>query len=471
MNRNHIFKNINHALPELMDILLQEGDLFGSRAGTTRELTFVGITLEEPWQREITSKFRKANIAAQIVETMWVLAGRNDIAGLLPYLPRAADFSDDGRTWRAGYGPRLRNYHGVDQMAYIVDTLRANPSSRQAVATIWDPTADTIPGKDLACNNWLSFSCRDGELDLMVGIRSNDSIWGWSGINAFEWSALLEIVAGLVGVRVGQIHFAVTSFHLYDQHWEKAQRLATEEVDDDFRDSPRFEAPGLRDMKEFDELCNYWFELERYIRTGGTATAEINAFPEPMLRSWLHVLQWYWSGDATFLIPIAGTRLDAACTFGMKPAGAPQPEEIPSKVPHLTGADAMIDHINKLHAEKAAAYGDSWKRRGESGILGNIARKVDRIRLGGSTRDEAQADTAQDLLVYLGLYRCWLAGDEGNPEQVAELFKSLCVVDYSPDFDASLDRLFNMEYGPSSEKIVLVNDMLDEAYTYALSLW
>lgn len=428
MNHNFNFDNVNDALPALMQSLLIKGDEFGSRAGRTLELTHVGITLAQPWQREIVLPDRKANIAAQIVETMWVLSGRNDVAGLSHYLPRAADFSDDGKEWRAGYGPRLRNYHGVDQLAYLVDTMRTNPGSRQAVATIWDPTVDTTPGKDIACNNWLSLSSRQGNLDLMVGIRSNDAMWGWSGINAFEWSALLELVAGLAGLSVGSLHFAVTSFHLYDQHWDKAQRLA--KIDGNFRysDSPRFSRAGCKDLEQFDILASEWFRIERLIRTGQDTFNLVDTFPEPMLRSWLRVLQWYWSGDQEYLSTLRNTRLYEACKVSIKPPGEPQTEDVNTQLKmDMASLPDFFAHVNKLHAEKHAAYGDSWKRRGEYMILANIARKVDRLEGGSATADETQTDTAIDLMVYLAKYRCWLETGTGDPVEVVEVFRNVPV--------------------------------------------
>jgi hypothetical protein len=422
---------------------------------------------------------RKANIAAQIVETMWVLSGRNDIAALLPYLPRATDFSDNGETWRAAYGPRLRDYGGVDQLGYLVDTLRSNPSSRQAVATIWDPTEDTTPGRDIACNNWLSFSYRNDALDLMVGIRSNDAMWGWSGINAFEWSVLLEVVAGLTGLEVGRLHFATTSFHLYEQHWTKAEKLSTGEVvEAGWTDSPRFNMLGMEGVKAFDELADRWFNLEKRIRTGQSVGQAVADFPEPMLRSWLRVLQWYWSGDEKFLHSFGHTRLSQACVVGLKPPGVPQ-EPVKEEIQGDLLKPDMLAHINALHAEKHAAYGDSWKRRGEAGILGNIARKVDRLGTGIDTSDETQADTAQDLMVYLAKYKCWLDGKEGDPEQVARVFMNVRVVDYSFYLSLGLDRLYELLTRASvrsgqaveDEKRVIVTEMLDQAYTLALSLW
>lgn len=454
MNHNYQFANVNDALPVLMGDLIGKGDQFDSRAGKTFELTHVGITLTSPQQREIVIPERKANIAAQIVETMWIMSGRNDVAGLLHYLPRAADFSDDGVEWRAGYGPRLRDYHGVDQLDYIVDTLKANPSSRQAVATIWDPTVDTTPGKDIACNNWLSFSSRHGKLDLMVGIRSNDAMWGWSGINAFEWSTLLELVAVLTGLEIGSLHFATTSFHLYEQHWIKAGRISEIEGNFLYTDSPRLAVTAL---SQFDELTQRWFAIEELIRTGkGIDDPLVDSFPDPMLRSWLRVLQWYWSGDEAFLQPYLRTRLYMGCITGMKPAGQPQTSD-------------FLDHVNMLHAQKHAAYGDSWKRRGEYMILANIARKVDRLEGGKDTPDETQADTAQDLLVYLAKYRSWLEGGSGDPEVVKDILDGLV----GKSMDNQIAGVFeHLEDAVTLEdKRTVVDELLVQAYTLALSLW
>lgn len=468
MNHNYNFTNVNDALPVLMGDLLQKGEVFGSRAGQTTELTHVGITLEKPWQREIVIPDRKANIAAQIVETMWVLSGRNDVAGLAHYLPRAADFSDDGIEWRAGYGPRIRSYHGVDQLAYVVDTLADNPSSRQAVINLWDATVDTTPGKDIACNNWLTFSARNGKLDLMVGIRSNDAMWGWSGINAFEWSAVLELVACLTELKMGKLHFATTSFHLYEQHWQKAASISNIEGNFMYTDSPQMNLDGCKVLTRFDELAQEWFALEKLIRFGHLVAPSVDSFPDPLLRSWLRVLQWYWSGDRSFLLSLERTRLHQACVMGMAPPGVPQHEQLKMELPSRVGVD-MIEHVNKLHAEKHAAYGDSWKRRGEYMILANIARKVDRIAGGKNTADETQADTAQDLMVYLAKYRCWLEGGTGDPIEVSPLLRSL--IGTSAEH-GDIEVLFNrLEDAVESEKTDLVDDLLIQAYSLSLSLW
>lgn len=431
MYGNYIYRDINEALPDLMRELLACPEQ-PSRAGNTREMTHVGITLTEPWRREILIPARGAKLVAQIAETAWVLAGRNDVEWLSHYLPRAADFSDDGVTWRSGYGPRLRKWSVLeendkgqinrvvtDQLAYVVSELRANPATRQAVIQLWDPAVDGQPGdfKDRACNNWLHFLARDGRLDLHVAIRSNDAMWGWSGINAFEWSVLLEVVAGLTGLNVGALHFSVSSFHLYERHWDKAKRIVLESQRCErigVQPSPQF-LQSEHSVEWFDTILDRWFRLEYDIRTGSPMVAGyIDRFPEPMLKSWLIVLEWWWNGQFNHSISdLDGTALGVAAKMGPKPPWQ-QPSLGPGKKDGTSDLDLpepmslFLDAAVRLHNEKHEAYGDSWKRRGEYMILANIARKVDRLSGGKETSDESQADTAMDLMIYLAKYRTWL---------------------------------------------------------------
>ena len=168
---------------------------------------------------------------ASIAESMWVIAGRNDLDYLSAYLPRAVEYSDDGRTWRAGYGPRLRNWNGVDQLAEVVSILRADVSSRRAVAAIYDPDRDFVQSKDIPCNNWLHFLVRDGLVDLHIAARSTDIWWGFSGINAFEWTLLLEMVAFWLGQEPGRLVFFTSSMHLYERHFDRARQILGQHSD------------------------------------------------------------------------------------------------------------------------------------------------------------------------------------------------------------------------------------------------
>jgi thymidylate synthase len=445
MLHNYVFDSVNDALPRLLADLRESGEEVPSRAGETLELTHVGITLNNPTFREIVLPDRKASLAAQIAETVWVLAGKSDVGWLEHYLPRAGEFSDDGQNWRAGYGQRLRAWPRrdgsgdvIDQYRWAVEHLQEKPESRQAVMSIWDPVVDTTPGKDIPCNDWLSFSCRKGALDLHVAVRSNDVIWGWSGINQFEWSTLLEVTAGLLGLKVGKLHFSTTSFHLYEHHYRKSRKIVERFADPNqpstaalvapliLRGSPRFNfrkvveagwASGTPRVDNLDYLLHRWFLVEKGIRSGSNVSRDVENFPEPMLQSWLRVLQWWWTGDRSYLDPLKGAPLYVAASVGMQPPSDVLPRlrpeaasaSAPSDVPPLPEATSdFMTHAINLHNSKHRAYGDSWKKRGETiGIMANIARKVDRLGR-PETDDETALDTALDLMIYLAKYLVWV---------------------------------------------------------------
>ena len=444
------YLTVNDALPDLARHVL-DGDELGSRKGErVLERLHQQITLTEPWDRYPRLGLRKASLPAQIAEAMWILAGRNDVEWLSYYLPRAAEFSDDGKTWRGGYGPRLRRYggSGVDQLAHVVNVLHADPTSRRAVFAIYDADVDTKPGKDIPCNDIITFQSRLGKLHAHVFVRSNDLMWGWSGINAFEWSVLQEVIAGILGIEVGTLTFSISSLHAYDRHWGKLRKIgAAYPVPEEHLDPlGAFDAPRLtkdpnrpRTVAELDEEIAEWFKAEARIRAAESfdeAWAEANsAACSSLFDSFLQVIAAARFGRADDL---PSRVLRESLKASPKPpfAVVEEVEEIRAKqgptlqrnitltpdtetLSPIAAADTvegLADAITSLHDTKHAAYGDSWKRRGETlGILANIARKVD--RLGKSDDTETALDTAVDLLVYLVKYEGWIYDQKDNGER------------------------------------------------------
>jgi thymidylate synthase len=423
-------RSITEILPLLMAEVLETGNEAPSRNGPVRELLHPHVVLTEPWRREVLSMHRKVSLPAQIAETMWVLAGRDDVAWLQNYLKRAPDYSDDGEVWRGAYGKRLRDWqcrteygspYPIDQLDHVINLLGTDPLTRRAVMQIYDPAIDTEPGKDIPCNNWLHFQQRDGKLHLHVAIRSNDLMWGWSGINAFEWSALQEIVAGILEMEVGELHFSISNLHLYKAHWERAERIANApQIVPPVEPSPRFSLRNLGGgdaLREFDALVGWWFEVEEDIRLGRVVENQVDNFPEPLLRSWLVVLNWWWN-DAP-MWDLKNTPLGQAALLSPGRPERRTAEVEPEPEPEV---DAFTEFIVNLHEEKNKVYGTSWRKRGEKvSILANIARKIDRLGVGGA--GDTAADTVIDLLVYLVKYRHWL--DEPNDDSVEPISAAL----------------------------------------------
>lgn len=415
--------SVNHALPQLLDLLLQEKTR-GSRNGRMKELGPVSITIEKPWLRYVSVAERKVSLPAQIAETMWVLSGRNDVEWLSHYLPRAKDFSDDGTTWSGGYGPSLRAWgpDRVDQLWHVVELLREDVETRRAVISLYDPARDTALGlKDVPCNNWLSFRVgNDGRLHLNVATRSNDIIWGWSGINTFEWSALLAVVCALTGLAQGTIRYNITSLHLYERHFAKARRIvgANQGQEIALEDAgPRFTSLGPSTTRgTLNAMLDSWFRVEARIRERSLEAGDLIAsHPDALMREWLWALHTWHRG----LRPAPTTHLRRALANSPALKVFKANDPIPAPWAKETQEASLLDTMVNLHKEKDAVYGDSWCRRGEKvSILANIARKVD--RLGKAGAGDTELDTAMDLTIYLVKYRLWLAdhGLAATPEGV-----------------------------------------------------
>lgn len=490
-NRNYIVRNTTEGLPVLLKEVMTLGHEIGSRNGRVKELDHIGITMSHPAERVLMIPGRKNNLAAQIAETMWVLAGRNDVGWLAHYLPRAPDYSDDGTTWRGGYGPRIRSWYGeVDQLAYAIDTLKEHSLSRQAVIGIYNPKVDTQPGKDIPCNDFIIFSNRFGVLDMNVTIRSNDAIWGWSGINVFEWSMVQEVVAVCLGIEVGSLHFNIASFHVYEPHWNKANEIALVTDATNAGRTIDFE-PTLVDgaaLEGVDHLIQRWFTVEEKIRNGSARMSDIEDFPEPLWQAWLRVIQWWWDSDIKALDPILDTDIARAVDYSVRPVER-------RVVPLVEHRATLVDFIDNVHREKGAAYGGSWKKRGEMlSILANIARKVDRLLVAGETSDETLFDTAMDTTVYLAKYRWWLTENAGAPSPVGlgvidpeeyddvrtllealhETFyenEAVSIPELAAILDSNLAGVTDMALKDDPQRYLIVDAMLRFAWQATSMLW
>lgn len=471
------YRNISYATVESFDEVIQHGAAVRVRGKDTKELRNRVTVLRRPSERCLFIPGRGNDIFQQVAETLWVIAGRNDLPWLTRYLPRTGEFStDSGQTWHGAYGPRLRAWHGVDQIDEWRNLLLQDATSRRAAGVIFDPARDYAPGlKDVPCNNWLSWMLRDGRLHLTVGIRSNDALWGFSGINAFEWSVLQEMMAHWVGAEIGEATFIAASYHLYDEKIPNATTIVSRfhgvSPYDFSISSPRYSTR----WEDSDAALSNWFEEEERIRSDPDAPlSDGPAMQDPFLASALRLVRLRWGSERWAL-----TRLiDELNALPEDDFVAAAYEKLARKFPDLlqnisqlniraffaacdSAKRAPHDRFKRaiidLHARKNASYASSWKRRGERiSVLPNIARKLDRldsIRAGGVLMDgETLFDTALDFYVYTAKYLLYIAEQAGKTlEQLGDNppvplsdhdanFNALVQVAH---FDANTSRSFN----------------------------
>lgn len=219
-----MINSANYVFFDTLKILNEEGEEVSVRAkGTKEKIGFVAkIDARCPI---VWDPIRDTNIEAQLIELYWTLGGSNNIKFLSEYMPNAANFSDNGITWRAGYGPRLLNWNNTtNQIQYVVDKLLEDPYTRQAVISLWDPEQDKVRGsKDYPCNNIVHFMLRDTgneqyDMHVNVYVRSNDLLWGFSHIDVLCWAVLAQTIENEFpydSIRHITLHWHVGSMHYY----------------------------------------------------------------------------------------------------------------------------------------------------------------------------------------------------------------------------------------------------------------
>lgn len=209
--------NPNITLKEMVRDITEFGKPANSRNGLTISYDEpVCIRHENPAHRVIWLKSRNANPFFHLFEFVWMLAGRNDVATLSAFNANMKSYSDDGEIFNAPYGYRLREHFGRDQLRDVIEILKKDPDSRQAVALLWDSNDLTKSTMDKACNLELVFKLRDsGKLDMTVFNRSNDLVWGALGANLVHMSLFHEYVATMLGVGMGAYEQISNCMHVY----------------------------------------------------------------------------------------------------------------------------------------------------------------------------------------------------------------------------------------------------------------
>ena len=118
----------------------------------------------------------------------------------------------------ASYATRLHDYGGRDQIAWVVDRLRADPECRSATITTLQPLNDTAY---IPCISLLDFWRPEwhGPVELVVYAHSLDFGKKAYG-NLVELARLQHRVADGARAGVGRLVLHAKSAHVYEAEWE-----------------------------------------------------------------------------------------------------------------------------------------------------------------------------------------------------------------------------------------------------------
>lgn len=220
--------------------LREHGLVAHPRGTTTKELLNYNITLSDPRNRVITFKDRNTSTKYLLGEFIWYLSGSNDPKGILPYAKFWDNIRNPDGTINSNYGHRLfghhagtRHEHGMghyeSQWDKVCRQLVDDKDCRQAIMNIHLPEDRFDGNKDVACTLTLQWLIRENKLHLIVNMRSNDIILGFTN-DVFQFTMLqeammLQLRGDYPDLELGYYFHNAGSMHVYDRHFAMVDKI------------------------------------------------------------------------------------------------------------------------------------------------------------------------------------------------------------------------------------------------------
>lgn len=116
------------------------------------------------------------------------------------------------------YGSRFRNFHGIDQLDYMVETLKNKPYSRRAISVLWDPCLE-VNNNEGPCLDLYQAVIQDNVLYMTAYFRSND-IYNAYPRNIYGILKIQDELCKRLNLEKGYVNTIACSAHVYERNFE-----------------------------------------------------------------------------------------------------------------------------------------------------------------------------------------------------------------------------------------------------------
>ena len=148
---------------------------------------------------------------------------------------------------------------GFDQIEWVKNEIKTNPSSSRMLVSGWNPQVSTTTPKEAVlpcCHVLYQFFVEDGKLSCQLYQRSGDFIIG-NPINIAFYSLLTHLMAQQCDLDVGEFIITFGDVHLYSDQLEMAKEILTRPI----YDFPRVKINKAKDLYSYEwsdiEILNY----------------------------------------------------------------------------------------------------------------------------------------------------------------------------------------------------------------------
>lgn len=238
------FESLDAAFSWVLARCVQNGHQTAPRGVATLELLPVAFTINDPRRRYVSLPPRRWSIVYAIGELCWHLRGSSLVDEIAYYASKWRKIAGNAtEITGSNYGAKIFKGHegAPSQWNRVINQLCADSDSRRAVLYFSGTGGETSPDSmDIACAVSLQFLIRDGKLDAIASMRSNDAMLGLP-YDVFFFSMLQEMAATSLGVDVGKYNHVAGSLHLYESDLALARDVISSRASE-IRPMPRMES-------------------------------------------------------------------------------------------------------------------------------------------------------------------------------------------------------------------------------------
>lgn len=218
---------------DLMRHVLKSGACKQDRTGTGTLSVFghqMRFDLEQGFPLVTTKKLHLRSI---IHELLWFLRGDTNIGYLHEHKVSIWDeWADANGDLGPIYGKQWRSWAtaedcAVDQIAQVVEAIRATPNSRRLIVSAWN-VGELARMALPPCHLLFQFYVADGRLSCQLYQRSADIFLGVP-FNIASYALLTHMIAQSTGLQPGEFVHTLGDAHLYLNHLEQARLQLTRE--------------------------------------------------------------------------------------------------------------------------------------------------------------------------------------------------------------------------------------------------
>jgi thymidylate synthase len=174
---------------------------------------------------------KKLHLPSIIHELLWFLTGDTNVKYLRDHGVSIWDeWADKDGNLGPVYGKQWRSWptadgRNIDQLARVVEQLKANPNSRRILVSAWN-VGELDQMALLPCHALFQFYVADRRLSCQLYQRSADALLGVP-FNIASYALLTHMVAQQCDLEVGEFIWTGGDCHLYLNHLEQANLQLT----------------------------------------------------------------------------------------------------------------------------------------------------------------------------------------------------------------------------------------------------